>query len=81
MTRGFIIDAAERIIWTAAQTFAGTLRASGFFDGLGLSFLDCVKISALTAGAATLKAFVALKVGSDNTAQLGVDTYTNAKPA
>ncbi len=78
MTRGFIIDAAERIVWTALQTFAGTLLASGFFDGLGLSFMDAVKISALTAGAAAIKAFLALGIGSSNTAQLGPTTYANA---
>jgi len=77
MTRGFIIDAAERIFWTTAQAFAATLLASGFFDGLGLSFLDSLKIAALAAGAATLKAFLALGIGG-NTAQLGADTYTNA---
>ena len=80
MTRGFIIDAAERIVWTSLQTFAGTLLASGFFDGLGLSLLDCVKISGLAAGAAALKAFLALKVGSDSTAQLGANTYDNTQP-
>ena len=78
MTRGFVVDAAERIAWTAVQTFAGSLLASGFFDGLGLSFLDSVKIAALAAGASALKSFVALQVGSDNTAQLGADTYVNA---
>ena len=77
MSRGFILDAAERIFWTAIQTFAGALLASGFFDGLGLSFLDAVKIAALAAGASVLKSIVALGVGNDNTAQLGGNTYVN----
>ncbi len=78
MTRGFIIDAAERVAWTALQAFAATLLASGFFDGLGLSLLDSLKIAALAAGAATLKSFLALGIGSSNTAQLGPTTYANA---
>ena len=78
MTRGFIIDAAERVAWSAVQAFAATLLASGFFDGLGLSFTDALKIAGLTAGAAALKAFLALGVGGSNTAQLGPETYANA---
>lgn len=80
MTRGFIIDAAERVAWTAIQAGAGSLLASGFFDGLGLSFTDSLKIAGLAAGAAVLKAVLALGVGSDNTAQLGADTYVNNEP-
>ncbi len=79
MTRGFLIDAAERIVWTALQTFAGALLASGFFDGLGLSLLDSLKIAGLAAGASVLKSVIALGVGG-NTAQLGADTYQNAEP-
>ncbi len=79
MSRGFIIDATERVAWTALQAFAATLLASGFFDGIGLSFMDAVKVAALAGGAAVLKAFLALGVGS-NTAQLGADTYTNVEP-
>ncbi len=78
MTRGFIIDAAERVAWTALQAFAATLLASGFFDGIGLSFLDSLKIAGLAAGASVLKSVLALGIGSSNTAQLGPTTYANA---
>ncbi len=81
MTKGFIIDAAERLVWTAIQTAAGSLLASGFFDGLGLSFLDSLKIAGLAAAASALKSLLALQIGSDSTAQLGADTYDNTKPA
>lgn len=80
MTKAFVIDATERVVWTAVQAFAATLLASGFFDGIGLSFTDALKVSALAAGASALKSFIALGVGSDNTAQLGADTYTNDEP-
>ncbi len=80
MTKGFIIDAAERLVWTAVQTAAGSLLASGFFDGLGLSFLDSLKIAGLAAAASALKSLLALNIGG-GTAQLGADTYDNTKVA
>ena len=80
MTRGFLIDSAERIVWTAVQTFIGVLLASGVFDNLGLDWEDALKVAGFAALASALKAILALKVGEDNTAQLGADTYVNREP-
>lgn len=74
---GFTRDALERIIWTAIQTGGAALLASPVFSNLGLGWQDSLKLAAFAALAAALKAVVALKVGSDNTAQLGADTYVN----
>jgi len=80
MARGFIIDATERIAWTALQTFAAALLASPVFASLGLGWQDALKVAGFAAIAAALKALVALKVGSDSTAQLGANTYDNTQP-
>jgi hypothetical protein len=62
-------DIAERVIWTAIQTFAGSLLASGFFDGLGLSFTDSLKIAGLAAAASILKNVVAINIGDTSSPQ------------
>jgi hypothetical protein len=62
-------DIAERVIWTAIQTFAGSMLASGFFDSLGLSFTDSLKIAGLAAGASILKNVVAINIGSTSSPQ------------
>jgi hypothetical protein len=80
MTRGFIIDAAERIAWTAIQAFIGTLLASPVFDNLGLGWQDALKVAAFAALASVAKNILALQVGNDNTGQLGADTYVNVEP-
>ncbi|MBA3745248.1 holin [Sporichthya sp.] len=80
MTKGFIIDAAERIAWTAIQTFVGALLASPVFDSLGIGWQDALKVAGFAALASALKGLLALNIGSDNTAQLGADTYTNVEP-
>lgn len=79
MTKGFIIDAAERITWTAVQAFVATLLASPVFDNLGLGWQDALKVAAFAALASVAKNVLALKVGNDNTGQLGADTYTNTE--
>lgn len=53
------------------------MLASPVFSNLGLGWQDSIKIALFAALGAAVKALVALKVGADNTAQLGADTYTN----
>ncbi len=81
MTKGFIIDATERIAWTAIQAFIATLLASPVFDDLGLGWQDALKVALFAALASVAKNLLALQIGSDNTGQLGADTYVNKEPA
>ncbi len=80
MTKGFIIDAAERIVWTAIQAFIATLLASPVFDDLGLGWQDALKVALFAALASVAKNLLALQIGNDNTGQLGADTYVNKEP-
>lgn len=77
ITSGFTRDAVERIVWTALQAGGAALLASPVFNNLGLGWQDSLKIAAFAALGAGVKSLVALKIGSDNTAQLGADTYNN----
>lgn len=80
MTKGFIIDAVERIVWTAIQAFLATLIASPVFDNLGLGWQEALKVAAFAALLSVAKNIIALNVGNDNTGQLGADTYVNQDP-
>lgn len=81
MTKGFIIDALERIVWTAIQAFLATLIASPVFDNLGLGWKDALKVAGFAALLSVAKNILALQIGEDNTGQLGADTYVNKDPA
>lgn len=81
MTKGFIIDALERIVWTAIQAFLATLIASPVFDNLGLGWKDALKVAGFAALLSVAKNILALQIGEDNTGQLGADTYVNKEPA
>lgn len=77
MNRAAIFDAAERIFWTAIQTFGGALIASPIFEQLGLGWQDALKIAAATTALSVLKQIVAIAATQNGTPQLGVDTYDN----
>lgn len=62
MSRALLTDAAERIGWTAVQAFAAAVIAAGAFD------LASLKVAAVAAGLAALKALVATRVGDRDTA-------------
>lgn len=77
MSRAALLDAAERIFWTALQAFLGTLAASGIFDNLGLDWKDAAKIAGVAALAAVVKTLLAIAATHNSTPQLGVNTYDN----
>lgn len=70
-----ILDALERIFWTAVQAFTGALLASPIFDQLGLGWQDALKIAAATTAVAVLKVVFAIAATHNSTPQLGVTTY------
>jgi hypothetical protein len=77
--KAFLLDAAERISWTALQGFAAAWIVNAAAN-LDLSFVDQLKVAGTAAILAACKAVVALKVGDSSTAQAlpGVEsTYTN----
>ena len=77
MSGGFTRDAAERIVWTAIQAFVATMIASPIFSGVDADWTDALKVAGLAALLSLGKSILALNFGSDNTAQLGADTYVN----
>lgn len=77
MNRAALLDAAERIFWTALQAFLGTLLASGIFDNLGLNWEDALKIAGVSALASAAKTLLAIAITHNSTPQLGVNTYDN----
>lgn len=70
-------DVAERIIWTAVQTFLGSMLASPFFDNLGLGWQDSLKIAGFAALGSLVKNILAINVGGESP-QLGTETYEYA---
>lgn len=80
MNRAAVWDAAERIFWTAVQTFGGALLASPIFNNLGLGWQDAFKVAAAVTAVAVIKQIVAIAATQNGTPQLGVNTYDN-KPA
>lgn len=77
MSKAALLDAAERVFWTAVQAFLGTLVASGLFDNLGLSWQDALKVAGMAALASVVKSVLAIAATQNSTPQLGVDTYDN----
>lgn len=75
MNRTAMMDALERIFWTAVQTFGGSLLASPVFGDLGLGWQDALKIASAATALAVLK--VVVGIAQDRTAQLGPRTYAN----
>lgn len=75
MSKPVLIDALERIFWTAAQAFFGSLLASPVFANLGIGWQDSLKIAAFITLAAVAKSILAIALTKNGTPQLGVETY------
>ena len=75
--RAALLDAAERIFWTAVTAFFGVLAASPIFDNLGIGWQDALKIAAFAAGLSIVKQVFAIASTHNGTPQLGVNTYDN----
>jgi protein involved in polysaccharide export with SLBB domain len=78
-SKAFLIDAVERVAWTAIQAFAATWIVNAAAN-LELPFVDQLKVAGTAALLAACKAIVATKVGDSGTAQAlpGVEsTYVN----
>lgn len=58
----FLVDLAERSVWTFLQGFAAVVILSGNFS------LDALKLGAVAGGLAVLKAVLAYNVGKEDAA-------------
>lgn len=72
MSKTWLIDAVERVLWTYTQAFLGLIIAVGI-DTLSLGTLKAAAIAAIPAGLSALKTLVAKFVGDPNSAALGVE--------
>lgn len=75
MQKAIILDALERIFWTAVTSFFGALAASPVFDSLGVGWQDALKVAGFAALASVVKQILAIAATHNGTPQLGVDTY------
>lgn len=71
-TKAWLKDAAERIVWTFIQGFAGALILAQTLD---LETLEAAALGGLMAALSAVKAVAAGRLGGD-TAQLGARTYS-----
>lgn len=69
-TRAWFLDAAERVVRTALQTFVAVIGADLISTGLTLDLAEKAGIAALAAAAAALNAILGSKVGDPDTASV-----------
>lgn len=78
-SKAFLLDAAERVVWTFIQTFVGIVTADGFTDKLNLDAKGALIGAAIAAGLSAAKCLLASRIGDSNTAQAlpgSSQTYT-----
>jgi hypothetical protein len=75
VNKAAILDAVERLVWTAVQSFLATIIASPVFDSLGLGWQDALKVAGFAALLSVAKSILAIAATQNGTAQLGVNTY------
>lgn len=73
MEKAALLDALERMFWSAVQAFFGSLAASPVFTNLGLGWQDALKIASFVTLASLVKNVLAL--AASRNAQIGVDSY------
>lgn len=75
-TKAFLLDAAERVIWTFLQAFGAVVIINGWS-------WESLQIALAAGGISVLKCLIAMKVGNSNTAQAlpGVESaYVASNP-
>jgi len=77
VSKAAILDAVERVFWTAVTAFFGVLAASPVFDNLGVGWEDALKLAGFAALASVIKQILAIAATQNGTPQLGVTTYEN----
>lgn len=84
LVRLYLIDLAERVGWTAVQTFLAVLVASGWFSVDGVvdtSILQRAGIAAIAAVLALLKGVVAKLIGDRNSASTAPEVAIHTAPS
>jgi len=80
--KAFLLDLAERSIWTFLQTFGALLFVDGATESVDADFWTKAKVAAIAGIIAVIKGVIASKVGNSGTAQglPGVESaYVNAE--
>jgi len=79
-SKAFLLDLAERSVWTFLQTTGALLFVDGATESVDADFLTKLKVAAIAGLLAVGKGILASRVGNSNTAQAlpGVESaYTN----
>jgi hypothetical protein len=82
VNKAFLLDLAERSVWTFLQTAGALWVANAAQDAVDIPFWDNLKVAALAGVIAVVKGLIASRVGNSGTAQAlpGVESAYVNKP-